>query len=301
MTKFLAVIFSIYFFSTTCARAEEGCSDVYSLAVFEEESGKIIFEKRAEIYAYPASLAKMMTLYLVFEALENKKLQPEQMLTVSDRGAEIAKVNKYSTTHLALGEQISVRDLIRAVIVKSFNEAAVTLAEAVSGDEWSFARLMNEKAVELGMNHTSFRNSTGLHAEGQYTTSFDLARLARRIKQDFPKYYYLFSLREFSFRDVEYKTHNHVLVEYDGAEGMKTGFTKASGFNLVSSAKRGDKRLFLALMGCASYQKRDEFVKKILDEAFEKVGQSRNDENKNSDGFFALSQGFNYDKKWRQQ
>lgn len=297
MTKFLAVIFSIYFFTTTCLHAKEGCSDVYSLAVFEEESGKIIFEKRAEIYAYPASLTKIMTLYLVFEALEKQKLQPEQMLTISARGAEIARVNKNSTTHLALGEQISVRDSIRAVIVKSFNEAAVTLAEAVAEDEWSFVRLMNEKAAELGMNHTSFRNSTGLHEEGQYTTSFDLARLARRIKEDFPKYYYLFALKEFSFRDVEYKTHNHVLVKYDGAEGMKTGFTKASGFNLVSSAKRGDKRLFLTLMGCASYQKRDEFVKKILDEAFDKVSQNKNDETKNGEIFAALSEGFNYDKR----
>lgn len=253
------------------AYGAEECSDSYSSLVFEEKTGDILFSKRADEASYPASLTKLMTLYLTFEAIENKQLDVSQTLSFSSRGEEISAVNRVTTLHVQKHDTITVREAIQAVIVKSMNEAAIILAEAVSGNEWAFARKMNERAAQLGMVNSSFRNATGLHAEGQYTTTYDLARLVVALKRDFPGYYHLFSLKEFSYLDKEYETHNHVLVDYKGAEGMKTGFTNASGFNLISSAKRGDKRVVSVILGCATYQKRDEFTKELLDYAFERL------------------------------
>jgi D-alanyl-D-alanine carboxypeptidase len=257
---------------TACA-AEKGCSSSYSSLILEEESGKILSETRSDEIAYPASLVKVMTLYLTFEALEKHKLAMNQKLTISERGEEIARVNKSNSAHLRAGDKITVKEAIQGVIVKSFNESAVTLAEAVAGDEWNFARQMNEKAAELGMINTSFRNASGLHDEGQYTTSYDLARLAVAIKKNFPQYYHLFALKEFKYRGTKYKTHNHVLLDYKGAEGMKTGFTRASGFNLITSAKKRDKHLISILLGCASYQSRDRMTKELLNKSFQKLSK----------------------------
>jgi D-alanyl-D-alanine carboxypeptidase len=218
----------------------------------------------------------MMTLYLTFEALEQGKISPETVLKFSARGEEISKVNKINRLPIVEGDEITVREAIRAVIVKSFNEAAVALAEAVSGNEWEFARKMNKKARELGMINSSFRNSSGLHEEGQYTTSYDLARLAAALQKDFPTYYHLFALKEFEYRGTKYETHNHVLVNYQGAEGMKTGFTNAAGYNLVAAAKKNDARVTSILLGCESYRKRDEMTKKLLDEAFANMAKNPN-------------------------
>lgn len=249
---------------------EEGCSHNYSSLVIEED-GDVLFQKRPENIVYPASLTKVMTLYLTFEALEQQKIQPTQKIVFSGYAEEISNINTTNTLHIKSGDTITVRDAIRAVIVKSMNEAAIALAEAVAGDEWHFVRKMNDKAEELGMYHTSYRNATGLHAQGQYTTNYDLARLTLAIKNDFPEYYHLFSLKEFSYHNKTYKTHNHVLAEYKGAEGLKTGFTKASGFNLISVAKRKDKRVISVLTSCASHQKRDALTKELLNQSFTKI------------------------------
>ena len=198
-------------------------------------------------------------------------MSPEQSLTISERGEEISRVNKSNSLHLKAGAKITVKEAIEAVIVKSFNEAAVTLAEGVAESEWEFVRKMNIKAQQLGMLNSSFRNSSGLHDEGQYTTAYDLARLALALKHDFPQYYHLFALKEFKYRGTKYETHNHVLASYKGAEGMKTGFTNASGFNLVCSAKKDDVRVISIVTGCATFQRRDQLTKKLLNKAFEKI------------------------------
>lgn len=268
--KFRFLFLSALIFSNA-AYAQEGCSKIYSALVFEEKTGNVLLETRSDEIVYPASLVKLMTLYLTFEALEKHKIEPTDILTVSERGEEISKVNKSNTMRLREGDKITVRQAIQGVIVKSFNEAAVTLSEAVADSEWEFVRKMNEKAAKLGMINSSFRNSSGLHEEGQYTTSYDLARLAKALKHDFPGYYHLFSLKEFEYNDTKYETHNHVLVDYKGAEGMKTGFTNASGFNLISSAHKNDSRVISILLGCSTYQQRDKFTKELLDDAFEKL------------------------------
>lgn len=289
MIKFLAFFLFATFLFIHTASAQFGCGKDYSYIVLAGKNGDVLFEERSEKVVYPASLVKMMTLYLTFEAIENHKLSPEQVLTVSAHGEEISKVNKVNTMFLKEGDKITVREAIQAVIVKSFNEAAVTLGEAISGSEWEFARKMNQKAEKLGMNNTSFRNASGLHEEGQYTTSYDLARLVFAMNRDFPGYYHLFSLKEFTYHGTKYETHNHVLVDYQGAEGMKTGFTNASGFNLISAAKKNDQRVISVLLGCESYQKRDNFTKTLLDDAFKRLSEDQKTQIE-----VKLTKGFNY-------
>ncbi len=239
--------------------------------VYDADSGNILFEKDSDKVSYPASLVKLMTLYLAFEALDSGKIKLDQNLTVSSRGAEISRVNNGNSLHLRPGDKITVEQAIRGVVVKSFNEAAVTLGEAISGDEWDFVRKMNRAAKKLGMSNSSFRNSSGLHENGQYTTAFDLARLSYAIKTKFPHYYPVFASKSFAYSNRRYRTHNHVLLEYRGAEGMKTGFTKASGFNLVAAATRNNRQIFSIVMGCDTRKARDEFTKALLDYGFKKL------------------------------
>jgi D-alanyl-D-alanine carboxypeptidase len=274
--KFFTIFFTaILFFTHLSFASEIGCSKNYSYLVFAEKSGEILSETRSDEISYPASLVKLMTLYLTFEALEKHQLSLGKILTISARGEEISKVNKVNTMNLREGDRILLGEAIYGVIVKSFNEAAVILAEAVAGSEWEFVRRMNEKAQELGMISSSFRNASGLHEEGQYTTSYDLARLVKAIKKDFPQFYHLFAMREFTYRGRKYETHNHVLVDYKGAEGMKTGVTNASGFNLITSAKKKNLRVVSILLGCASYQQRDQFTKELLNGAFRKLAKNQ--------------------------
>jgi len=269
MKKIVTLILLILSFEA--AAFDKPCSKQYSLIAFSDKDDKVLLQTRADIIVYPASLVKLMTLYLTFEAIEEKKISADDFLTVSQRGEEISKVNKNNTMRLKEGDKITVREAIRAVIVKSFNEAAVTLAEAVGKDEWHFVRMMNAKAMQLGMINSSFRNASGLHEEGQYTTAYDLARLTKAIKKDFPGYYHLFALKEFTYKGTKYETHNHVLKDYIGAEGLKTGFTNASGFNLISAAKKKDERVISILLGCETSVGRDDFTKEILDDSFEKL------------------------------
>ncbi len=255
--------------------AEIACSNNYSYLVFDVESREVLSEKRAEKILYPASLTKVMTLYLVFDSLRKNKLKLDQTLKFSAYGAEVSKVNKINTLQVKEGDKITVRQAIESVILKSYNEAAVVLSEAVAGDEWKFVRLMNKKAKELGMDNTSFRNSSGLHEDGQYTTSYDMARLVVAIKKNFPEYYRFFAQKKFEYRGEEYETSNKIILEYEGAEGMKTGFTKAAGYNLISVAKRGSNRISSVVMSCADTQKRYLLTRELLDKGFE-VAESQN-------------------------
>jgi len=250
------------------AQIVQPCSKIGSLLVVEEESHKILFETNSQKLIYPASLVKMMTAYLAFEALEKNQLTLERELTFSARAQEISRVNKVNTLGIKEGDKISVLKAIQTLIIKSYNESAIVLAEAVANNEWDFVKKMNKKALELGMINTSFRNASGLHEEGQYTTASDLARLALHLKKDFPQFYNFFSMKEFSYKNRIIKSHNRILNEYEGAEGMKTGYTNASGYNLVSSAKNNNKRIFSVVTGCASSRYRDDLSKFLLDLSF---------------------------------
>ena len=252
------------------------CSKDGALISVEEESHKILFENNSQKLIYPASLVKMMTTYLTFEALHKNQLTLHKELTFSSRAQEVSKVNKVNTLGVKEGNKITIEKALQALIVKSYNEASIVLAEAISDNEWSFVRQMNKKALELGMINTSFRNASGLHEEGQYTTASDLARLAIHLKKDFPQFYYFFAIKEFVYNNKIIKTHNRVLTEYEGAEGMKTGYTNASGYNLVSSAKNNNKRIFSVVTGCQSSRKRDNLSKFLLDLSFLESSENNN-------------------------
>ncbi len=271
MKIFFAILSMLIMLETAVASQ---CERQYSALVFTENNHEIVFEKRADEIIYPASLTKVMTLYLTFEALSKHHLKLTDKLTVSANAEDISKVNKVNTLNLKEGEKISVEDAIKGAAIKSFNETATMLAEAVAGNEIYFAQMMNQKALELNMMHTNFRNASGLHDVGQYTTSYDLARLVESLEKKFPQYRKYFAAKEFSFRGTKYKSHNHVLLEYKGANGFKTGYTEASGYNLIASAKRGNVRVKSILIGCESYQKRDEYTKNLLDLAFKKIDRN---------------------------
>ena len=257
--------------------AQAECTSRYSALVFNNKNNEILFEKRADEIIYPASITKMMTAYLVFEALEKKHLSLHQKITISANAEDVGKINKINRMNLREGDKISVEDLLKGMLVRSFNEVATALAEAVAGNEWQFAKMMNKKAEELKMSNTNFRNASGLHEQGHYTTNYDMARLTKALERKFPQYRKYFSIKKFRYQGTEYKTTNHVLLEYKGADGFKTGFTTPAGFNLVASAKQGGARVDAVLTGCESFQMRDQFMKTLLDSGFKQIEHKKSD------------------------
>jgi len=278
------IFFVILFFSKITAFADDNhinsCGEKNAYIVFDYESKNIITENNSEKIIYPASLVKLMTAYLTFEAIEKKQINFDQEIEVSEKSEEISKINKVNTLNLKAGDLITVKNALEALIVKSFNEASVSLSEIIAEDERSFVRLMNKKALELGMINTSFANSSGLHEEGQYTTVRDLARLVMAIKKDYPQYNYFFSLKKFNYKGIKYKSHNHVLNSYKWANGMKTGYTRMAGYNLISSASKNKKSIISILVGCESLKKRDQLSIYFLDSSFKRLNDKDFLENK---------------------
>lgn len=236
----------------------------YASIVMDYDSGAVIEAVDADQLEYPASLTKMMTLYLAFDALTHQQLTLEQRLPVSEHAASM------EPTKLGLrpGERIRVEDLILGMVTLSANDAAVVLAEALGGSEPNFARVMTNRARRLGMTQTVFQNANGLPDPDQVSTARDMALLGRALIRDFPEYYPYFSTRRFSFNGRVIGNHNHLLSSYEGADGIKTGYTHASGFNLVASARRNGRRLVGVIMGGHSTAWRDRHMVQLLDAAF---------------------------------
>jgi D-alanyl-D-alanine carboxypeptidase len=276
--KFFIIFLLIFcnFYATAYSQILSTCSKDGALISIEDESHKILFENNSQKLIYPASLVKLMTAYLTFEALSKNQLTLHKELSFSERAQEVSKINKINTLRIKEGDKISVEKALQALLIKSYNEASIVLAEAIADNEWNFVRQMNKKALELGMINSSFRNASGLHEEGQYTTASDLARLAIHLKKDFPQFYYFFAMKDFVYDNKIIKTHNRFLIEYDGAEGMKTGYTIASGYNLVSSAINNNKRIFSVVTGCQSSRKRDDLSKFLLDLSFLESSENNN-------------------------
>jgi len=236
----------------------------YASIVVDARSGAVIHEFNADHRRQPASLTKMMTLYLVFEALEKEQLRLDQQLRVS------AHASRMQATRLGLrrGQTIRVDDAILALITHSANDAAVVLAEALGATETNFARLMTLKARYLGMPNTRFHNASGLPDRRQYSCARDMATLGLALLNDFPRHYPLFATTHFHYKGRSYRNHNHLLGGYAGSDGIKTGYVRASGFNLVASAKRGDRRLLAAVLGGQSARSRDRRMVELLDASF---------------------------------
>lgn len=239
----------------------------YAAIVVDATSGEVLHAANAEAPRYPASLTKMMTLYLLFEALDEGRLSLDQPLPVSRQAAAMPA----SKLWLAAGDSIPVRDAIPALIIRSANDVAVVVAEALGGSEAAFAQMMTAKARELGMLDTRFRNASGLPDDLQVTTARDMANLAVRLMADFPHYYDNFGRTRFSFRGNQHNGHNRLLSNYDGADGLKTGFIRASGFNVATSARRGDRRLLAVVMGGFTAHSRDAHMTTLLDNGFQRL------------------------------
>ena len=233
--------------------------------VIDAETGRIVEEHNADALNYPASLTKMMTLYLTFEALESGKFSLDQKIPISAHAASRAP----SKLGLEPGDSITVREAILALVTKSANDVACALGEALSGgSETAFAEKMTLKAHKLGMSNTIFRNASGLPDPAQHTTARDLATLALSLYRDFPDEYRYFGTREFHFRGAVIPTHNHLMKAFEGMDGIKTGFTNASGFNLAASAVRDNRRLVAVVMGGESARSRDRHMAELLNAAF---------------------------------
>ena len=239
----------------------------YASIVIDAETGAVLHEVNADTRNYPASLTKIMTLYMVFEALRDKRLALGDKLQVSVRAT------RQPPSKLGLGpaDTIAVEDAILALVTKSANDVAVVIAEALGVTEKRFARLMTNKALALGMSRTSFRNASGLPDKGQLSSARDMAILAQAMLRDFPGLYRYFSTPRFTYRGATYRNHNKLLGKYEGMDGIKTGYIHASGYNLVASVERGDRRLIAVVFGGDSASSRDRHMAKLLDRGFAQI------------------------------
>ncbi|HEY3919026.1 MAG TPA: D-alanyl-D-alanine carboxypeptidase family protein [Stellaceae bacterium] len=252
-------------FAVAVAFSAQALAAKYSSIIIDAQSGQVVSEYNADSLNYPASLTKMMTLYLTFEALEHHAVTLDTRFPVSAHAAaqEPTKLN------LVAGQTVAVHDLILGLVTQSANDAAVVLGEGLGGNESAFAQRMSQKARDMGMTNTIFYNASGLPNPAQHTTARDLSMLARRLYLDFPREYAYFSTETFNFDGHTYANHNHLMASFAGMDGIKTGFIHASGFNLAASAVRNDRRLIGVVMGGISAHARDMKMAALLNAAFD--------------------------------
>ncbi len=234
----------------------------YAAIVVDANSGNVLHAASADEPRHPASLTKIMTLYLLFEQMEAGKLKLDTPLSVSEHAAAQAP----SKLGLRPNDTITVEDAIRAVVTKSANDIAVVIAEAIGGSEREFAELMTRKARALGMSRTSYHNASGLPNDEQITTARDQATLGRAIQERFPRYYRYFATPSFTYHGMAMRNHNHLLGSVEGLDGIKTGYTQASGFNLVTSVRRNNRHIVSVVLGGSSAGARDARMRSLIEQ-----------------------------------
>ena len=239
----------------------------YGSIVIDADTGQTLLGDRSTKLLHPASLTKMMTLYMVFDAVERGQLSLNQNIRISQRATQMPP----SRMGLKAGSRLKLRTLIRYAAVKSANDSAVVLAEAVAGSESKFAKKMTLKARQLGMRRTTFKNASGLTERGHMSTPKDMAILARALWRDFPQHYALFKRPKVSYRGRTYNNTNALLSSYEGADGIKTGYTNAAGYNLAASAYKNGRRVIAVVFGGKSSKTRNAHVKNLLDRGFAKL------------------------------
>jgi D-alanyl-D-alanine carboxypeptidase len=251
--------------------ARESYSPAFSSIIVDGNSGATLSSNNPDASRHPASLTKIMTLYLLFERLDAGKIKLDTEMEVSEHASEQAP------TKLGLrpGQTIRVEDAIKGLVTRSANDAAVVIAEAIGGDEDDFAKLMTRKARALGMTKTVYRNASGLPDDDQVTTARDQSTLGRAIQDRFPRYYRYFSTSAFNYHGQSIRNHNHLLGSVEGVDGIKTGYTRASGFNLVTSMRRGNRHLVGVVLGGRSGGSRDAIMRSLLAENLEKASTNR--------------------------
>lgn len=237
---------------------------LHASIVVDANTGEVLHESHADASRYPASLTKMMTLYILYEAIQQGKMNLDTRMPVSIYAASMPSTN----INLRAGDTISVREAIAALVVRSANDVATVVAETLGNTEANFARMMTDKARVLGMRSTTFRNASGLPHSEQKTTARDLVTLSTRLMKDFPQYYHYFSTQSFTHKGTTYNSHNRMLRNTRGVDGLKTGFIRASGFNIATSAKRGNRRVIAVVMGGQTAAARDQYMSHLLDYSF---------------------------------
>lgn len=266
----LLAAFVVLLVSAPGARAFETAAK--AAIIVDYRTGATLFEKNADERIPPASMSKLMTAYMVFDRLKSGRLKLDEEVLVSERAWKMGG----SQMFLEVGERVKVEDLIRGVIVQSGNDACVTLAEAIAGSEEEFARQMNEKAAELGLSGSSFANSTGLDAPGHLMTVRDLSTLARRIISEFPEYFRYYGEREYEYAGIKQPNRNPLLqAGVPGVDGMKTGFTNGSGYGLVATAQRDDRRIIAVMAGLESAGQRRTEGERLLEYGFREFQEYR--------------------------
>ena len=265
LIKSLVLVFFISFPSNVFAKI--------AALIIDYDSGDVLFEVNADTRNYPASLTKMMTLYIAFDYLNKDKLEWETLMKVS----KIANSRSPSKLYLEVGSLISVEDAIMALVIKSANDVATVLSEHISGTEREFAKLMTRYARNLGMRNTTFKNASGLYHSAQLTTARDMATLSRAMISNFPAKYKLFQSEKFVWKGKTYKTHNRLMQSYEGADGIKTGYIQKSGFQLAFSAVRQNKRLIGIYFGGNTGRQRDDKLRFYMDKAFNELKIRKNE------------------------
>lgn len=263
--QFITVLATIII---ACSIHGEAKAAPYAAVVMDARNGEILHSRSADRILHPASLTKMMTLYVVFEAVENGEISLDTRVLISKRAA----AEPPSKLYLRAGSRVRLRYLIRGAAVRSANDASTALAEAIEGSLEAFTKRMNNTAKQMGMKNTHFKNANGLTQKGHYSTARDMTILGRHMVYDYPDYYNLFSRKYTNVGgQTVYNTNRRFLTNYSGADGIKTGYTQAAGFNLVASAKRGNVRIITTVFGGKSTTTRNAQVAKLMDLGFSRA------------------------------
>ena len=256
--KLILICFSVLLTFISSANAK------YASFIINENTKRVYHNSNADTRNYPASLTKIMTLYMIFDALKSKKISMNTKFKVSRKATR----QPPSKLNLSAGSTILVKHAIFALITKSANDVATVVAENLGKSERNFAKLMTKKAKKLGMKRTTFKNASGLPNRAQLSTARDMATLGMAIRRDHPKFFKLFKTKSFVYKGIKYSNHNNLLGSYSGTDGIKTGYTNASGFNLVASVERNGQRIIGVVFGGKKARSRDKHMIKLLNRYF---------------------------------
>ena len=265
MHRFILAVLSIFLLNSVLAFGSYIDTDAKTAVVIDATTGKVLFEKNKDKKTFPASMTKIMTTLIVFEKLSNGTLSLDDTFLVSERAW---KEREGSSMFVEVDKNIRVEDLLRGIIVQSGNDACIVVAENIAGTEESFAKMMTQKAIDIGMTNTNFTNSTGMHDKNNFSTAYDLAILSQYLINNYPEYYHMFAETEFEWSNIKQKNRNPLLYKNMGVDGLKTGHLSVSGYGLAASAIDGERRVISVTNGFSSTQKRSQGSSRLITWSF---------------------------------